>query len=51
VSASVSSSASPTAPLAVTGSNHTPTTLAGIALVLLGGVMLFLGRKPRRATH
>lgn len=50
-SVSATASASPTAPLATTGSNHTPTTLAGIALVLLGGVMLFLGRKPRRATH
>ena len=46
-----SPSASPTEALANTGSDHvTPTTIAGIALVVLGGVMLFMGRRrPRRA--
>ena len=45
-----SASASPTEALAATGSDHvTPTTIIGAALVVLGGVMLFMGRKPRRA--
>ncbi|HJQ43076.1 MAG TPA: LPXTG cell wall anchor domain-containing protein, partial [Jatrophihabitantaceae bacterium] len=47
---STSPSASPTEALANTGSDHvTPTTIAGIALVVLGGVMLFMARRPRRA--
>jgi LPXTG-motif cell wall-anchored protein len=43
-------SASPTDLLANTGGKHVkPTFIAGILLVLLGGVMLFMGRKPRHA--
>jgi hypothetical protein len=43
-------SASPTGLLANTGGKHVkPTFIAGILLVLLGAVMLFMGRKPRHA--
>jgi hypothetical protein len=52
VPASTPASASPTDALANTGAKHVkPTLFAGIALIAFGVVMLFAGRRPRRASH